>query len=185
MREPETLSIGQVAKLAGVSTQAIRYYERIGLLPRPAREANGYRCYTQLDVKRIVLLHQLRSLGTPLSAAKPLVAHAVQARCADVQQDLLALATERIAEIDCEIAALQSLRADVESYRHQLARLCIGEQERFATCRDVSCITEPHACDTKEIPMIRYETEPCDCPICSDCPDCGCDCAGCGCCLTA
>src|SRR5579872_4719389 len=58
----ETLTIGQVARLTGVSAKTIRYYESVGLLPRPLRSANSYRRYGGADVNRILLLHCLRGL---------------------------------------------------------------------------------------------------------------------------
>ena len=65
------LTIGAVAQGTGVSAQAIRYYERIGLLPRPVRQPNGYRLYSEMDVKRVLLLARVRSLGTPLPLRNP------------------------------------------------------------------------------------------------------------------
>lgn len=50
-RKP-TLSIGRLAKAAGVGVDAIRFYERIGLLPAPRRSASGYRLYRPGDRRR-------------------------------------------------------------------------------------------------------------------------------------
>ena len=49
------LKIGNLSEQTGVSTEAIRYYERIGLIPEPQRADNGYRVYTQSDVERLSL----------------------------------------------------------------------------------------------------------------------------------
>lgn len=136
----ESFSISQVAHLTGVSAKAIRYYENIGLLPRPPRGANQYRRYNMADVNRLNLLRRIRLLGVPLSAAKTLLVGATDARCLDVQQELLTLVGERLLALDEEIAALQLLRTEVEGYQHALADCQPDEHEPFRTCRDLSCI---------------------------------------------
>src|SRR5712692_7193689 len=87
----ESFTISQVASLTGINAKAIRYYESIGLLPSPLRAANQYRRYSMADVNRLNLLRRIRLLGVPLSAAKSLLVGATDARCIDVQQELLTL----------------------------------------------------------------------------------------------
>ena len=101
---PGQLAIGQVARRTGLRAKTIRYYEDIGLLPRPPRGANGYRRYRAADVSRILLLQSIRCLGVSLSVAKPLLMGAAEARCADVQEDLLRLVHQRLQALDHEIA---------------------------------------------------------------------------------
>jgi DNA-binding transcriptional MerR regulator len=55
--------IGELAELAGVTTDTIRHYHRIGLLPEPARERNGYRTYGVRDAVRLVRARHLVGLG--------------------------------------------------------------------------------------------------------------------------
>src|SRR5690348_824025 len=72
--QPEGLTtISQVAHLTGINAKAIRYYESIGLLPRPLRGENQYRRYSMVDVNRLNLLRRIRLLGVPLSTAKSLL----------------------------------------------------------------------------------------------------------------
>jgi DNA-binding transcriptional MerR regulator len=136
----ESFTISQVAHLTGIHAKAIRYYESIGLLPSPPRAANHYRQYSMADMNRLNLLRRIRLLGVPLSAAKSLLVGATDARCLDVQEELLALVNERLKGIDQEIADLQQLRAEVENYQHDLANCQPDEHEPFRTCRDMSCI---------------------------------------------
>ena len=60
------LRIGQVAQRAGVSADTIRYYERLGLLPKPQRSPSGYREYTDTIVNRITLVRNAMRFGFSL-----------------------------------------------------------------------------------------------------------------------
>lgn len=60
------MRIGELAELAGVTTDTIRYYHRIGLLPEPARERNGYRAYGLRDAIRLVRARRLIGQGLRL-----------------------------------------------------------------------------------------------------------------------
>ena len=141
-REQRTdgLTIGRLAALTGVSAKAIRYYEEIGLLPRPPRGANRYRRYGPADVNRVRLLRRLRLLGAPLSLARPLLVGADDARCADVQMEVLSLVSERLRAIDQEIAELGQLRAQIEGYQRSLSACSVEDGMSFRDCADVSCV---------------------------------------------
>ena len=60
------MRIGQLAQASGVSTDTIRYYEKIGLLPRAARSASGYREYPAGAANRIRVIRNAVQLGFPL-----------------------------------------------------------------------------------------------------------------------
>jgi len=60
------MRIGEVAQRAGVSIDAIRYYERRGVLPRAERTASGYRVFAEESVTRLGLVRQLQELGFTL-----------------------------------------------------------------------------------------------------------------------
>ena len=129
-----------LVSLTGINAKAIRYYESIGLLPQPPRGTNRYRRYSTADVNRLNLLRRIRLLGVPLATAKPLLIGATDARCIEVQQELLALVNERMQALDQEIAELQLLRAEVEGYQQALADCHPDEHESFSACRDMSCL---------------------------------------------
>lgn len=130
----DSLTIGQVARLTGVSAKTIRYYESVGLLPRPPRSANSYRRYVRADVSRILLLHRLRGLGAAGAAAQPLLAQLDDARCAEVRQDLLSLLDERLRTLDDEIATLRRLRAEASDYRRAVAACQPDPDVLYAAC---------------------------------------------------
>ncbi|MDQ3789617.1 MAG: MerR family transcriptional regulator, partial [Actinomycetota bacterium] len=64
------MRIGEVAALVGVSTRAVRHYHQRGLLPEPARRANGYREYTLTDVVTLARIRRLTELGLTLDEVR-------------------------------------------------------------------------------------------------------------------
>lgn len=69
--------IGKVSKLTGVSVEAIRYYERLGLLSEPPRKqslwGHGYRMYQEQDVKQLLFIREAKKLGFTLKEIKELL----------------------------------------------------------------------------------------------------------------
>lgn len=60
------MQIGDLSRQAGVNVETIRYYERIGVLPKPARQANGRRSYAEADAQRLGFIRHARDLGFDL-----------------------------------------------------------------------------------------------------------------------
>ena len=156
-----TLTIGQIAHRTGIPARTIRFYEGIGLLPRPPRGPNSYRRYSLADLNRLLLLRRIRLLGLPLSSAKPLLIGASDARCGDVQRQLLSLVEERLRAIDQEIAELHSLRETVAGYQRALAACPPADETTFSDCSDMRCIAPEDGAALKET---------CDDEACSCCP---------------
>lgn len=108
--KPTVLSIGEVAVQTGCTAEAIRYYEREGVVPRPPRAGTGrYRQYGPADVERLAFLRRARELGFSLNEVRELLAfnHGDAGRsCADVDR----LAREHLAQVGAKIAQLNGLR---------------------------------------------------------------------------
>jgi MerR family copper efflux transcriptional regulator len=66
------LTIGQLARRAGMPAKTIRYYEQVGVLPPPSRTAAGYRQYSEDCVRRVQVLSRARALGVSLQRLKGL-----------------------------------------------------------------------------------------------------------------
>jgi Cu(I)-responsive transcriptional regulator len=101
--------IAETARQAGVNIQTLRYYERRGLLPRPARRDSGYREYSDDAVQVVRFIKRAQDLGFSLDEIQDLV------RLRGVKRGernrVRAIAEEKIADIDGKIAHLQSMRS--------------------------------------------------------------------------
>jgi len=87
MKNPEALTIGKLARHGGVNIMTIRYYERRGLLPAPARTASGYRLYADDAVRRLQFIRQAQLLGFSLAEIQDLLSLRMQpgTTCADIR----------------------------------------------------------------------------------------------------
>lgn len=102
------LKIGDVARLAELSIDAVRFYEREGLLGRVRRSNAGQRQYDSDSIRRLAFVRRATALGFSLAEVKALFALRVSARmpCERVRERALA----KLADIDRRIAELQSMR---------------------------------------------------------------------------
>jgi MerR family transcriptional regulator, mercuric resistance operon regulatory protein len=73
IRTPRPLTIGDVARRTGVNIETVRYYERIGLLPKPTRTEGGHRAYDEAALKRLAFVRRSRDLGFTLDDIRALL----------------------------------------------------------------------------------------------------------------
>jgi DNA-binding transcriptional MerR regulator len=112
------LSITQLAVRANVRTDTIRYYERTGLLPEPARttggsHGRGWRRYDERALDRLQFIRGAKRLGLRLDAIAELLELREAGQCpCDTATDKL---SSRLAEVDEEIAQLATLREQLQS----------------------------------------------------------------------
>lgn len=92
------MNISDVAKITGLTSKAIRFYEEKGLVTPPMRSENGYRTYTQQHLNELTLLRQARQVGFNLEESGELVNlfNDPQRHSADVKRRTL----EKVAEIE-------------------------------------------------------------------------------------
>ncbi|HME13493.1 MAG TPA: heavy metal-responsive transcriptional regulator [Candidatus Acidoferrum sp.] len=112
------MRIGEVSRQAEVSIQTLRFYERKGFLPAPARSAGGYRVYWAADLKRVQFIKQSQRLGFTLKEIRELLdihQHFAAPRTADSVRwrKAVRIARERLALIDNKIALLAAMRAQL------------------------------------------------------------------------
>jgi Cu(I)-responsive transcriptional regulator len=105
------MKIGEMATATATNIETVRYYEKIGLLPAPARDAANYRSYGKAHLARLSFIRRARDLGFTLDQVRELLGLADdrQQSCAAVD----AIATTHLTEIDRKIADLQALRGEL------------------------------------------------------------------------
>ncbi|HEX8455850.1 MAG TPA: heavy metal-responsive transcriptional regulator [Pyrinomonadaceae bacterium] len=119
--EGRTLRIGEVAEASGVGVEALRFYERRGLLGRPARTASGYRVYDETVLERLAFIKRAQAIGFSLDEIAEILemrAHG-QAPCHEVRE----AARRKLAELD------ERLR-ELRRYRKELAQTLAEWDER-------------------------------------------------------
>lgn len=104
-----TLTIGKAARAAGVGVETVRFYEREGLLDRPARRESGYREYGEGVVARLRFIRRAKELGFTLREIRDLLAlsGAPEATRADVR----ARAEAKVADIEGRVRDLLRIKA--------------------------------------------------------------------------
>ncbi|OBI49673.1 MerR family transcriptional regulator [Mycobacterium kyorinense] len=102
------LTIGAVARHAGIAATTLRYYEQIGLLPAPAR-VGGQRRYDDAVLARLEVIRLCKSAGFALEEIQLLFADDAPGRPVS-----RALAQAKLAEIDAQLASLVRARAVIE-----------------------------------------------------------------------
>lgn len=117
--QPQT--IGEVAKAAEVGTETVRFYEREGLIPAPARRKSGYRQYPPDTVRRLRFIRRAKDLGFTLKEIGELLDLRVdpQRSCADVRS----LAKTKMADIEAKMLDLAQIQAALTA----LLRTCRGK----------------------------------------------------------
>lgn len=107
------MNIGQLARLAGVPIDTVRYYERQQLLPTPSRSPAGYRRYEGSDVIRLSFIRRAKALGFTLDEVRELLAisagHDDMATMKAAASEKLTVVEERLAEMIRMRDALRSL----------------------------------------------------------------------------
>jgi MerR family mercuric resistance operon transcriptional regulator len=103
-KQPDT--IGGLAKAAGVGVETVRYYQRRGLLPEPARPPGEIRRYGEDALKRLRFIRSAQAAGFTLAEIKELI----DLDAADDRPRARALAQARVAALDAKIAELRQAR---------------------------------------------------------------------------
>ncbi|MBI1310058.1 MerR family DNA-binding protein [bacterium] len=115
-----SLSIGQLAKRAGVDVETVRYSAREGLLVEPQRRQSGYRQYRNDTVGRLLFIRRAKELGFTLKEISELLSLRIDEdkTCADVRQQ----AEAKLVDIEERIRSLQRMKRALV----KLTRQCQG-----------------------------------------------------------
>ncbi len=134
---PKTYTIGVLSRQSAVNIETIRYYERIGLLPKPLRSASGYRHYGDAAVRRLRFIRRGRELGFGIEAIRTLLqlADHPEQNCQAADQ----LAQAHLTEVEAKIADLQAMQA-------VLVRLADCDSHNAEHCRLIEALDQRHCC---------------------------------------
>jgi DNA-binding transcriptional MerR regulator len=121
--EIAAMRISELAKRANINVETIRYYEREGLLPPPARRANGYREFGRTDLERVLVIRSCRDLGFTLEEIRELLdLHRVlasrelaRAPKRTAQGRMLATANRQLSAIEEKLRTLGRMRDELLS----------------------------------------------------------------------
>ncbi len=130
------LRTSDLANRIGVQPEAIRYYERRGLLPPPQRGASGYRIYTPEHLERVEFIKKCQALGFSLDEIRELME--LKFLGASPCQHVRDLLTKKIGEVEAHIAHLQVFRRELQAN----AQECEKTLKRHAAKEDCCPVLE-------------------------------------------
>jgi DNA-binding transcriptional MerR regulator len=127
--------IGELAERSGVEPTTIRYYERIGLMPIPARRESGYRDYDAEAAARLGFIRAAQSVGLSLGEIRETLAFRDrgEAPCRHV----VALIERNAAELRQRIAALEAMQRDLERLAKKARAISPEDAPEAAFCHSI------------------------------------------------
>jgi DNA-binding transcriptional MerR regulator len=128
----EAVHIGKAAKVAGVSVDTIRFYQRIGLIKSAGRSASGYRLFDAADIHDLTFVRHAQELGFSLTEVKELLAlrqkHHV---CSEVHSML----KRKLGDVREKIASLSRLEAELaRAFRNCNRELRLKREIKHEDC---------------------------------------------------
>ena len=128
------MRIGEIARQSGVSTQTIRYYEDIGVMPRPPRAENGYRDYGPDAVDRLTFVRDAQDSGLTLEEISSVLE--LRGRGETTCEHVIEFLERHLEEVDRRIESLRESRDVYASLITRARKLEPGD------------CTDPHRCQT-------------------------------------
>jgi len=125
------LTSSKVAEILGVNVETLRYYERIGLAPRPGRTQGGHRIYSDEDIEKLKFIRRARTLGFSIDETRALLG--------------LTDPANRLAVRAIAIKRLKKIEAELEEKRHAAEVLA----QSIAAC-------ESHTCGCQIMDMLKH-----------------------------
>jgi DNA-binding transcriptional MerR regulator len=141
------MRIGELGSATDTNVETIRYYERIGLLPPPARTAANYRRYGVAHRQRLDFIRHARGLGFEIAEIRSLLALADEPDqdCSEADR----IASEHLRTVDEKIARLSALRDELA----RMVGVCRGGQ--VAACRVLEALGDHSLCAAEHEPHRR------------------------------
>lgn len=118
-----TYKIGQVTELLGLSADTLRYYEKIKLLPKVARNTSGVREYDDKDISRLKFIQRAQKMNFSLSEISDLLK--MRENPQQVRDEVRLLTADKLHEVDEHLQSLTTLRNELQL----LLNLCQGAED--------------------------------------------------------
>ncbi|MEM8238553.1 Zn(2+)-responsive transcriptional regulator [Morganella morganii subsp. sibonii] len=141
--------IGQLAKLAEVTPDTIRFYEKQGMMDHQSRTDGGYRLYTEQDLHRLRFIRYAKQLGFTLEAITELLSIRVDPEhhtCRESKQ----IVDDRLKDVEIKLVEMQRMRDSLK----MLSDACCGTAHVSSQCTILEILeqgaTEPFGCSKKE-----------------------------------
>lgn len=142
------MKISDLSRATGVDVETIRYYEKSGLLPPPARQANGYRHYGEAHLRRLAFVRHCRALDMPLAEVRTLL-DAVDGRLGEVSE-VDALIGSQLKRVRARLKSLRALERQLAELRNRCDadhahHPCRILEELVAAAHGEACACHPAA----------------------------------------
>ena len=135
----QNLTIGALSTESNCNIPTIRYYEKIGLLPRPERTANGHRHYRSGDLKRLIFIKRCRDFGFPIEQVRGLVElfEDGDRSCIEVRD----IAQLHLDAVQIRLEALRQLEVSLTDFVNSCTKACgTGVTRSCAIIEDLSMV---------------------------------------------
>lgn len=133
------IRIGELAKMAGVSTRTVKYYEELGFISPADRSKGGFRYYEKEDLDRVKIIKQLQSMDYPLSKIKEFFSIRGNSETGnEAASQVLNNMEEQIEELEMKIKQYKELKEELEKAK-VIVTNCLGcsnkpEKEKCTNC---------------------------------------------------
>ena len=136
------LTIGELGQKTGCKVQTIRYYEQIGLMPKPARTSGNQRRYNPGHAERLAFIRHSRELGFSLDAIRELldISDDPERSCETVDR----IARDQLEQVDRRIRSLKAMKGELE----RMILQCRGD--KIADCRIIEVLSDHSLCLVEE-----------------------------------
>jgi MerR family mercuric resistance operon transcriptional regulator len=139
MNKQKPITIGVLAKQANVGVETVRFYERKGIITQPAK-TNGFRHYSNEDVKRIRLIKKAQKIGFTLEEIKEFLSF--DSCCNDSRKAIRQKSQDKIVEIKQKIVDLTFVLQALETF----SNTCGTEHEGNQECDFLDCFDNDWEC---------------------------------------
>ena len=147
MRGRDLMRIGDLAKRTGITSRSIRYYEELGMIEPEMKTEGGFRLYSESQLRRIKVIHYLKSLGFSLSEIREMMTIRKRERIGDkAAQKAIDDLKIQLGRIESEISNCVRMMKDVEK-SIEIIKGCLGceEESDGASCRECDVFSRGQA----------------------------------------